>query len=129
MEKIKLSEICGYLPYGLSINNKNEELRAIVNPDGVETLFRGHLINYYELEEIKPILSPLKDIYTHKYKPKYAKGMHVISEIIPMYYLEMIKIGQVKEIPYDWFELLLKEHFDVYGLINRGLAIDINSLK
>ena len=35
----------------------------------------------------------------------------------------------VEGLPYSIFEILLKNHFDVFGLIEKGLAIDINTIK
>jgi hypothetical protein len=40
-------------------------------------------------------------------------------------------IGEYKKIhlPYSVFKNLFEWHFDVFGLIEQGLAIDINTLK
>jgi len=39
------------------------------------------------------------------------------------------KIKDVKNVPYVFMEKLLQYHFDIFGLIENGLAIDINTLN
>ena len=34
-----------------------------------------------------------------------------------------------KEIHYDIIQELIERHFDIFGLIEKGLAIDINTLE
>lgn len=38
-------------------------------------------------------------------------------------------VTQVESLPYDLIQKLFEWHFDVFGLIEEGLAIDINTLK
>jgi hypothetical protein len=42
------------------------------------------------------------------------------------YFIEQVKTGMVEEII---FQMLLKWHFDVFGLIEHGIAIDINEIN
>ena len=65
---------------------------------------------------IKPILRPLSDltkegfVYLHNYLTK-----EIDNDISLLHYRDI--------------QILLKNHFDVFGLIEKGLAIDINTLK
>ncbi len=83
---------------------------------------------YIDNNKAQLILRPLSDISTFKYKPRYGKKMWLISEIMPTEYVEILECGNAKDIPHDWFELLVKYHFDVFYLISKGLAINKNSL-
>jgi len=40
-------------------NREPEELHSVCTDGNVETLFRGHLVNYYKIEDVKLILRPL----------------------------------------------------------------------
>lgn len=118
--KLELKHLAGYLPYGLKYEWSNS-------------------IYYYEhcssrdfdYENSKPILRPLSyltkeiEVYGEKFVPikeydylrfdeisNYKGGSNTLNFI------------QVRE-----QNVLLELHFDIYGLIEKGLAIDINTLK
>ena len=51
---------------------------------------------------------------------------------IPSYWktnIKVLKSGGFKHLEYWIIEKLFKWHFDVFGLIDKGLAVDINTLK
>jgi hypothetical protein len=89
------------------------------------------------LNEVKPILRPLSDL---------TKEMEYDGDIItPIYYryfdsmffeddfLRGIVLRnssyKITQCSYGVLQKLFEWHFDVFGLIEKGLAIDINSLK
>ena len=135
--KLEIKHLAAYLPYFLNVFsgdsnvkylltdvnlNKNTYQRFVKLDEGDSRYYQQHI------EYCKPILRPLRDISTYKYKPRYGQNKYPISEIMPTEYVEIIECGNVKDIPQDWFELLVKHHFDVFYLINKKLAVDINSL-
>lgn len=141
MEKLELHEIVGYLPYGLKLNTvKNEMYLIDFKNKKIESTFRGHLINIYEWDEIKPILRPLSDLT--KFIKINGLNLLAISEIEKEFNSFYFSIGSycgiiIRDknprysniIEYqDIIQKLYSWHFDIHNLINRGLAIDINKL-
>ena len=136
--KLELKHIAPYLPYGLKFRNGKEfDVVTGIDNNTVISLFRGHLANFTSIEEIKPILRPLSDL-TKEIEvngTKYESVEHYFEEI---YYTQTFH-KQVKSIIQDerWInhceyilvEFLFEHHFDVFGLIPQGLAIDFNTLE
>ena len=136
MEKLELKHLAPYLPYGLIFHGEscgfNENFYPVmsINDSEYEETSIFTILN----EQWKPILRPLSDL---------TKEIDVNGEkIIPINYLceqvlhelrriieHFIIYGSYGELPY-WVSLYLFEcHFDVFGLIEKGLAIDINTLN
>ena len=137
--ELELKYIAPYLPYGLKIqgqtNKEVAELTAIKD-GGVQ--INDNKITYgwwSDFFDIKLILHPLSDI---------TKEIEVNGEkFVPIDFLVdkmkltiggLSKFGITKRIlnepftiDYWAFEKLLSWHFDVFSLINDGLAIDINT--
>jgi len=123
MKKLKLEDLAPYLPYGLRINNKGI---------GSYILTVGSLERVLEITEtFKPILRPLSDLTqeelieelgTHISHLDYVtyERKHYIKHYSHKYWLD--------DIPYAIYEYLIKNHFDVFVLIEKGLAIDINTI-
>jgi len=122
MEELELKHLAPYLPYGLKFFWKDEII------SDTPKVMAARSIEYWET--IKPILRPLADISERI----EFNG----DEIIPLMYLDKDEKGghqfysEFKNLPrmeYDVVETLFQLHFDVFGLIPQGLAIDINTLK
>lgn len=140
MDKITLKELAPYLPYGLKWVLIEEY------PDGTEITthlmgslsidFEGHEEwwniegdNYLLTDDYKPILRPLSE-----YK-KFEDIMDEFSEYSESVFQQNffgvfsdINLSKFDHINYTIMTLFFKHHFDVFGLIDKGLAIDINTL-
>ena len=82
--------------------------------------------------EIKPILRPLEDL-TRKIAFN-GKNVFPVEIILDYYGYEIITnkermVEPAMMLPYGVFNLLLEMHFDVFGLIEKDLAISINKLN
>ena len=136
--KLELKHLAPYLPYELKIlNGKEYDIVNGIDNKTVISLFRGHLENFTTIENVKPILRPLSDLTkeiefdNEKFTPSKDKywGMNSFQYHInqfenwesPSAYLN-------SRAPYGLLLVLIKWHFDVFGLIEAGLAIDINTL-
>ena len=118
--ELQIKHLAGYLPYGLSF------LDAFGNK-----FYLFDKINDFDYEYSKPILHPLSDL---------TKEIEVNGEkFVPIDWLDDLEsevcsysidyyINHTKRLPYYRIERLLEWHFDIYGLIDAGLAIDINTL-
>jgi len=130
--KLELKHLAPYLPYGLKIQgqtHKDIEELSCVTETSINIVGRGFTYGMWaDIFDIKPILRPLSDLkneftcpegvvmpvgYFYSYADKVGKGH--ISEV-------MINLSALE------YRYLLKYHFDVFGLIDKGLAIDINTL-
>lgn len=136
MERIKIEEITPYLPYGLNIfdteSNRSHELIGIDNKKLILRLSRFPYRTFGCLSEIKPILRPLSDLQ-NKELDFWIEFSEKIDEMQNDYLIDAIvnKYSYTKNI-HDSFKIwnvLILMHFDVFNLIERGLAIDINILK
>lgn len=130
--KLEVKHIAPYLPYGLKVlrpdNKTILELHGII---GTLYIFNteGKTESYGAIKSNgnKPILRPLKEI------------VDVIEMFDDMDYwmsnyeggkkIEGLSFGGIKKIGLDDYQKLFSMHFDVFGLIPQGLAVDINTLK
>lgn len=125
--KLELKHLLGYLPYKLKIYNTKIE---VLEMDCCGT--KPHTLSIEDVPYYaKPALRPLSDL---------AKEIEINGEKFVPYdklnYKPTIK--HVSDYPFNYndlqfishysFQLLLEWHFDVYGLIPLGLAIDINTI-
>ena len=143
--KIELKHLAPYLPYRLNTNAgvikiidiDSELIEIEYNPDdGSDTVV------YFS--DIKPILRPLSDITKEIevngerfipvekiydgsiYEWKNDKEQH---GVFYDYVMDMHTHELAEELQYNVFIMLVEWHFDVFGLIEKGLAINTNELK
>jgi hypothetical protein len=156
--KLKLEELLPYLLYDLKVmdlyDNKERFFTgySINHTEPVKvSVRRNELSSGRLLSEVKPILKPLSDLNT-KYgenevnehfintliEKKYKLDYGVFSHYKGFLHIELdgdldLRYDSNKCIDFDViFEIqkqLFKNHYDVFGLIEKGLAIDINTLK
>ena len=150
--KLELKHITPYLPYGLSFSVNLKDVRDNF-PDELRTLKLAETNIDLALKTGKPILRHLSSmtkeeayefgvLLTSEVEMDYKEvgngsKMVLMGSIYPtiMYqdkvnedYSFMIQfsstgISGMDLIPYDAYEWLFNHHFDVFGLINKGLAI------
>jgi hypothetical protein len=124
--KLTLEQTAHYLPYMVKV----QWLRTEDNSYQISEFNFCDAYWLFKRAEFKLILHPLSDLTKHcedlgfvpmdmlNYKPTIK---HVA------YYNFCYK--DLESISYKSFIQLLKWHFDVFGLIEKNLAIDINTLK
>jgi len=136
--KLEIKHLAPYLPYGLKIEPYQKVLSCgYLTKDELD-------ISTFEdknIEDIKPILRPLSDLT--------KEIEHNGERFVPNEYFYknwFIKIREdghfsrdngdgtcegfsYKSAPYDLIEHLFEFHFDVFGLIDSGLAIDLNTIQ
>jgi len=151
---LELKHLAPYLPYGLRIdisyyNDEDDDYKVSGSYDypivtGVDIRFDNLVCYYsrsssygiditqeYAMEHIKPILRPLSDLTKEievngeKFVPKDKLFLGDKSWIN---FKSSIKKYALHCEPYWIIQKLYEWHFDVFGLIEEGLAIDINTL-
>lgn len=134
-EKLTLEHLAPYLPYGLKFSHFDDEreIKSICEFAAItseEITITNSMHEYSMLiEDCNPNLRPLSDLH----KPIQDNG----NWTIPANYLyrqfdvtDMEFNGNIIDPKhgYDVYVFLISHHFDVFNLIEQGLAIDINTL-
>lgn len=105
--QLELKHLAAYLPYGLKAmyNGIKFTITALGQKNCYGTTFessQGLVFN-----DFKPILRPLSDIEDDEINtPEYLQSCC-----------------------YSYVQYLLEQHYDVFGLIDNGLAIDVNTIR
>lgn len=112
--ELKLENLAPYLPYRLNMHYESECRDWVENweltPDKIS----------YALEfNNKPILRHLSDL----------KSFNTSNELSQREEAYIMKNKTCHWLSYHSMQVLLKNHFDVFGLIESNLAVDINTLK
>lgn len=141
MKKLELKHLAPYLPYELKCHIQGETMHGQPILFEVESLNNqgadchevdGVYILETYFEDIFPVLRPLsgltKDI---EYKGEVVRAIDYISISKANSQRIMRRVANQQNLDcleYWQFERLLSLHFDVFGLIEKGLAVDINAL-
>jgi len=132
--KLTIDLIAPYLPYGLKVkvepisdlySERIAEVDCLCFKDLCVTL-TGSPDYYFEDEEpdiaIKPLLLPLSEFND-------SAADTEIYEVMGSYYSAHPDFCTPDELPYKVIQILLKHHFDVFGLLESGLALDKSTYK
>lgn len=137
--KLELKHLTPYLPYSLDMF-VYDDIEELIGLDSLEIEIKTISGDYKINEFIKPILRPLSDLN----QEVEIDGVNTIpiqklgsrySTITCMIYkntiqLDVNDLSSINLLHYMiTFEKLCKMHFDLFGLIDNGLAIDINTVK
>ena len=157
MNELELKHLAPYLPYGLSFSVNLNDVRDNF-PDELRTLKLAETNIDLALKIGKPILRPLSSITIEEaYELGViitseadmedievgVGGIDVFGEYYTVvryqdkvdeeysFMIQFSPIGVVgiDLIPYKAYEWLFKNHFDVFGLIEKGLAIEKTTFK
>ncbi|MVW92441.1 hypothetical protein FCL53_10740 [Elizabethkingia meningoseptica] len=143
MDKLKLNDIAPYLPHKMSVQilNHRNDYTGIEFSEVNGYYFIGESLHITynggntgkSISEFKPIIRPMSDLtkeITHNgetfvpsdilfggLRPIEAKERHI---------QDLIKHPML--MPYCYVQKFFEWHFDVFGLIERGLAINLNEV-
>jgi hypothetical protein len=128
--KLELKHIAPYLPYGLKAIATDINLINIVRLNEVEFILK-------EQSKIKLILRPLSDITEEiehngeKFTPhkKLNYDLNIVSNIDSLYDIDYNFYSPTVGETWRILQKIIAWNFDVFGLIDKGLAIDINTLE
>lgn len=130
--KLTLEHLTPYLPYRLKgIFQFNDEKCVLVSIDYFRnqiSVFGKTLWNDLDVSEFKPILRPLSDLT--------KEIEHNGEKFVPCEQFKYDMECMLKEcdvdldcMSYNVINSLIEWHFDIFGLIDKNLAVDINTLK
>lgn len=141
--ELEIKHLAPYLPYDLKVTFEADEhehtLVGLVNwSDEIMVLSPFNDYGRSNIKNCKPILRPLSDL---------TKEIMVNGEdFVPYEYCVFVEAMLVNEyleylceaksdlsedrlLPYSIVQLLFEWRFDVFGLIEKGLAVNINSVS
>ena len=127
MNKLEIKHLAPYLPYGVRVTKDDWGKIFTLDNDGTTLNCVG--IDYVLNCKAKPILRPLSDltkeieINGEKFVPKNMlstslQSLNSCEDLI-----------KHRIIMFDDSQKLIEWHFDIFGLIDKNLAIDINTLN
>lgn len=138
--KLELKHLSPYLPYKLYFLMQDGVTKLIMIgiKDNKVIVFDG-FSSFIEMSESKPILRPISDlekiIEIEFSKLDDFKSSEYNSEIIELFCFENISFEvelstyDLSKLPYKCIEFMFKNHYDIFGLIEKGLAISIHDTK
>lgn len=148
MEKLTLEHLSPYLPHGLRVYNIYTgcitEMVAISSfyTQEKKTSLNGAqcILNVLYSNVEKPIMRPLSDMLIAKIVESYGEMVTFCDYIDGDFDLGALKwvlpevakgrqIERLTDLPYCVWKELLKHKFDVFDLIAKDLAVDINTLE
>ena len=139
--KLELKHLAPYLPFRLEIQVAGENIDD--DPEGLPRIFtmvgivdgevirskKGYISNVEEgIEDVFPILKPLS-----YFKEKFIRDVKIELELSHNQVMEFFGFmdGDIKldNITLGLYNAMCENHIDFKRLIEKGLAIDINTLK
>lgn len=146
MKNLEIKHLAPYLPYGISIipyewkvneywkgkkviltGFQIDDDRAIFKHRDLITENNRFGIVTFKIEECQPILRPIEDLYNFKYEFIYEK--EIDPESIGDWIELDVESRFTNKFSFQFWSYLFENKFDVFGLIDKGLAVDINTLK
>lgn len=155
MDKLQFNHIAPYLPFDLTFYEEFEAVNEVKEKVLVKNLYllktEATKMNHINIEmaldfeqyKTKPVFRPTSDLtkeVNHK-GSRFVPFMEIEREFSSDYNDFKFKtnpfrisfsnnsIGTHQFIQYSIFQKLLEWHFDIFELIDLGLAVDINKIK
>ncbi|AGO48387.1 hypothetical protein Phi10:1_gp046 [Cellulophaga phage phi10:1] len=129
--KLELKDLACYLPYDLKIKT-GDYIRTL--SISITTTTEISLSNVLCDIGYKPILRPLSDLSKKKQIAEYYCSFfdhleRINSSTKDTQNCALMLDGSIEFHYWNDYQFLLEHHFDIFGLIEKGLAIDINTLN
>ena len=126
MEKLTIEHLSAYLPYGLTVKHRMGNSSWVLDKENLS--FTVDII-----KDVQPVLHSLSDFQKdYGLLVEEIRNMHqeLYCETIPCWddFVDDIQ-SDFQKIPHWLCKLLFKNHIDIFGLIDKGLAINCNELN
>ena len=143
-EELLLQDLCARLPYGVKLWHESYvDLITLHSIDATQFAVEISIDNsnsntafWNSIEQVKPYLFPLSSMTEEQLNDFYATIRPVIEEALDAWKIDKTEYeGErpitLKDIKADIVAVnwMLKNHFDMNGLIPMGLAIDATGLN
>ena len=137
--KLTIKELAPYAPYNLKVQLGVTERDLTAISCDSKYVFVTEYIGARKkqmagIESIKPLLRPLSDLTNEiehngekfVFSDLYFTNNKIIKAQNPN---NCLFNNMLNDLDYNSIQLLLRYHFDVFGLIERGLALPIKKMK
>ena len=119
MEKLEFKHLAPYLPYGLECTNSKESYLQ-TGEDRTGNL-EALSINYNECVIMGDDVIDFVGL---------GKWCEAYDDYFSIWFDDLANIDKlVLQAPYEIFQFFLSNHYDVFGLIDKGLALNLNTLN
>lgn len=133
--KLETKHLTPYLPYSLQVEYRGEvtTLDALDSKGGA-FVGKNRMVSFIDLKHIKPILRPLSSMLCSE--ATYINNLLDVGVFLFVDDAGCAQIGVTKHVQGEGdavdglsdilakSEYLFKNHFDVFGLIEKGLAVE-----
>lgn len=133
--KLETKHLTRYLPYGLQVEYRREVTTLdALDIEGGAFVGKNRMVSFIDLKHIKPILRPLSSMLWSE--ATYINNLVDTGVFLFVDDAGYAQIGVTKHVQSEGdatvslsnilaaSEYLFKKHFDVFGLINKGLAVE-----
>lgn len=122
--KLDLKHLAPYLPYGLKVKWHPEDIKPHIYE--MISLSDGQINQILSFNCCSPILKPMSDLHANETIKSIASEQTYSNNDD---YLIQRDYNSKSYKSYQFTIWLIENHFDVFGLIEKGLAIDINTIE
>ena len=134
--KLELKHIAPYLPYGLIVKHNDEDtlltdlhVSGIINP----VKYEAGITSVIDVDEVKPILRPISSMTLEEIREMQGvvdnEEVYIAVSKSDIWFEENVldpNDGHMELYStdlYNAYEWLFKHHFDIFGLIDKGLSV------
>lgn len=132
-QQLLFKALCKYLPYDLKCIDVNTKKQKTLTVEGsIFNVDTTGLLYASVLENIKPVLRPLSDLTKDELLLKFYErfgGGYKEFRSFKKNYLDNLLYTPYTSLSYQEVEVMQELHIDYLGLIEKGLAIDINTIQ
>jgi hypothetical protein len=130
--ELELKHLAPYLPYKLKVLYQTGIIYEFIGPEeyGIQMISKDGQLKTCGICTFKPILRPLSDLVIDENLIEDFIGLGnwcpAYDEYIGHWYPDA---SFAQQAPYVIFVYFLVNHYDVFGLIEKGVAVDVNSIN
>ena len=123
--ELELSHLAAYLPYDLLINCRDKLETASGVMTGIKDFGYKDVSIYvfrkidFEMSNVKPILQPMSKLTR---KELEDAGFRTHIDFLTWEFQK--GITKIEDPPHKMVQYLLSQHYDIFGLIEAGLAVE-----
>lgn len=115
-KELLLKDLCARLPYGIKAHTKIGT--DIIVAGVIDDTVKDETEDSFDISFITPYLRPMSSMTEEELKE--FRACHCVYDLHPSFQPMMCNIANEQNM-FDW---LLAHHFDVRGLIEKGLALE-----
>ena len=122
--KLELKHLAPYLPYELKVTRNLKKIDTLGIFIGLEFGKNVYDVSYVLCNDLKPILRPLSDLNTNNHV-KFIKNYYICFDDFEGFMVKRVNENYTR---FNEFDYLFENHFDIFGLIDKGLAVSIHDV-